>query len=142
MRDLCKFLGVEEGEVFVFDRKILGAEAYKVENNKLMTRRMPSSIWEESSLCFNLVSTLGISKTKHISEDEKVILRNLPKEFLYIARDSDNSLSVYNDIPQKSSYEWFSFPSTYFTAFNHLFQCVQWLDEEPTLIADLLKEDE
>ena len=106
---------------------------------------MPSSIWEESSLCFNLVSTLGISKTKHISEDEKAILRNLPNEFKYIARDRDDNLYLFESKPVKKTYGcWNDNPNNVYDdmfLFNHLFQCVQWSDEEPTLIADLLNED-
>ena len=68
------------------------------------------------------------------TEDEKVILRNLPDEFRWIARDeSDNHLYVYTLNPIKHeqvwSCGWGSVISL--TGFRHLFKSIQWSDEEP-----------
>ena len=81
------------------------------------------------------------SKAKiEISEDEKAILRNLPKNFLYIARDENGKLYLYESKPVKIMNQWETTSCGYrkIDIFDHLFQCVQWSDEEPTLIADLL----
>lgn len=78
-----------------------------------------------------------------ISEDEKVILRNIPKEYKYIARDKSGLLYVYKDKPQKTKYYWESSKGDVenLMVFNHLFECIKWEDEEPYLISDLLGED-
>ena len=72
------------------------------------------------------------------TEDEKVILRNLSKEFCCIARDEDGNLWLYKEKPHKNID--FIIPDKIwvgggeyidFTIYNHLFQCIQWSDEEP-----------
>lgn len=82
-----------------------------------------------------------------LTDDEKVILKNINKAFKYIARDRGDSLFVYtskpikkrndwkfNDIDENLKDEWSAI-----TIYNHLFQFVKWEDKEPYLIEDLLK---
>lgn len=75
-----------------------------------------------------------------ITPDEKAILRNI-KGYKYIARDKNNALYVYNGEPEKYESAWEDMDDTIenFCAFNHLFQMVQWSDDEPWKIEDLLK---
>jgi hypothetical protein len=75
-----------------------------------------------------------------VSDDEKVILRNLKGKWL--ARNEFGILLCYSIKPYRISKYWHHNHATEFSlkAFNHLFQMVQWEDEEPTLIADLLRE--
>ena len=82
-----------------------------------------------------------------ITEDEKAILRNLPGNYKWIARDENSTLCVYRDKPRKRTDTWMSeLAYILFNLFNHLFQMVKWEDDEPWLIEDLLnlpvKEDE
>lgn len=71
------------------------------------------------------------------TKDEKVILRNLPKEYKWIARDNDDWLYVYQSKPEKSSScdEWHCIDDIgemiEINEFNHLFKCIQWSDTEP-----------
>ena len=59
------------------------------------------------------------------TEDEKVILRNLPEQYKWIARDEHtNTLRVYEQFPS-SAWGWCTLP------FKHLFQSIQGSDEEP-----------
>lgn len=62
----------------------------------------------------------------------------------WIARDSiDNLLSVHKEEPEKSNKTWISFEvENPLDLFNDKFQFIQWTDEEPTYIPDLLKECE
>lgn len=76
-----------------------------------------------------------------LTKDEKAILRNLPKEYKYIARDEYETLCAYIEKPKKESMYWYSADYLDLTAFKHLFQFVKW-DEEPHLISDLLGEEE
>ena len=78
-----------------------------------------------------------------ITEEEKVILRNLPREYKYIARDKINEsvLCIFIDKPKKESSYWFSDNYVSLEVYNHLFQFIKWEDEEPYLISDLLEEE-
>ena len=75
-----------------------------------------------------------------LTEDEKVILRNIDEEFKYIARDNNGLLYIYKNKPDKT-YDlcWGNGRGTCF-GFKHLFQFIQWTDDEPYLIEDLLEE--
>lgn len=77
-----------------------------------------------------------------LTEDEKVILRNIDKRYRWIARDDDGSLFIYGEKPIKKESSWISEVFLdWFDAciFNHLFQFIKWEDVEPCLIEDLLK---
>ena len=77
-----------------------------------------------------------------ITEDEKAILRNLPDEYKWIARDEDSKLYFYRDKPEKCVDVWMSGRGSIFLyLFNHLFKMVKWEDDEPWKIEDLLKLD-
>lgn len=66
------------------------------------------------------------------TEDEKVILRNLPKEFKWIARDGNKDLYIYITKPCKIEDIWDYDESLYeLDLFKHLFQTIQWEDAEP-----------
>ena len=78
-----------------------------------------------------------------ISADEKVILRNLPEDFKYIARDSDADIFIYKTKPTKDEYGWIdeALSAVSFNLYAHLFQFIEWEDDEPYSIEELLKED-
>ena len=77
-----------------------------------------------------------------LTEDEKVILRNLPKEYKWIARDSDNLIYMFRKKPCKHhNIIWSDGYKFTFFPFGHLFQFIQWEDEEPYSIEELLGED-
>lgn len=77
------------------------------------------------------------------TEDEKAILRNLPKKYKWIARcNVCQILSVFEDKPFKDDDYWkekksygngpvLVFGITGMNLFSHLFQCIQWEDDEP-----------
>ena len=76
-----------------------------------------------------------------LTEDEKAILRNLPKEYNYFARDKYEALYIYIDKPKKVSTYWLGENFLDLKAFKHLFQFIAWENEEPYLISDLLGEE-
>lgn len=81
---------------------------------------------------------------KALSPAERIILENIDEQYQWIARDENGSLWVYSDKPQKNESMWIMrFHANgweSFIMFNHLFQMVQWTNEEPTLIDKLLEE--
>jgi hypothetical protein len=85
---------------------------------------------------------LTLPKEYQFSEDEKTILRNLEKKWKWLARDKDGLLSVYTHKPLKSSNGYFSTQGSYafFDTFGHLFQSIQWTDDEPVEIAKVIRE--
>lgn len=97
---------------------------------------------------YTLKKVLWKCKEIIVSEDEKAILRNLPKEYKWIARDENGELYIFKTKPRKSGMSdlWESEYGnhkeyTIFEIYNHLFQFVTWEDEEPYLISDLLEEN-
>ena len=75
------------------------------------------------------------------TEDEKVILRNLPIGYKWIARDKDGCLHVYASKPEKGLTIWVN-TGLPMVSFHHLFRFIKWEDEEPYLIEELLKGEE
>ena len=84
-------------------------------------------------------------KEPKLTEDAKVILRNLPEKYKWIARDKNGFIYVFTHKPIKiiksTLSEWDGLGFTKLI-FPHLFQFIQWEDEEPCLIEDLLKGEE
>ena len=83
-------------------------------------------------------------KSATLSADEEAILRNLPEEYKYIARDSNANISVYKTKPTKKLSIWVGLiggNTAPLNLYNHLFQFVKWEDDEPYSIEELLKEN-
>lgn len=79
-------------------------------------------------------------KDPKITEDETVILRNVPKHYEWIARDNDGHLHIYASKPKKGLTIWADTGLPMVT-FDHLFQFIKWEDEEPYSIEELLGEE-
>lgn len=81
-----------------------------------------------------------------LTNDEKAILRSLPKEYKYIARDKNGNLWIYSHSVKKDTNAWYMFEEYIvtdcigFTLFNKLFQFIKWEDEEPYSIEELLND--
>ena len=105
------------GGEYVFDKNTLYAGDYLgiVDINKLR------------------FAELKLKPQWEFTEDEKVILRNLPDDFRWIARDEEkNRLYVYTSKPSKAHQQWqYIGSSENLRIFNHLFQSIQWSDDEP-----------
>ena len=86
--------------------------------------------------------------TIKISDEEKVILKNIDKKYKWIARDLIGKLCVFSEKPSKVYSVW-DYPPTVsiqyiyeyepIKVFNHLFTFIKWKDKEPYRIEDLLK---
>ena len=78
-----------------------------------------------------------------LSHDEYIILKNVDKDFGWLARNKDSLLIVTSKKPHKKEEEWYSYNRVLlFILFQHLFQFVKWDDEEPYNIQELLDEYE
>lgn len=75
-----------------------------------------------------------------LTDDEKAILRNIPKDYKWIVRDEDSNLHIFINKPYKIDCLWYAVGDVYnLYIFKHLFQSIKWEDEEPYNIEDLLK---
>ena len=72
-----------------------------------------------------------------LTEDEKVILRNLPKKYKWIARDECTYMYLYTNKPVKRNF-WFDDYGAIRFPFDHLFQFIKWEDDEAYSIEELL----
>ena len=82
-------------------------------------------------------------KDPKITKDEKVILRNLPEKYKWIARDEDDMVYLYTQEPvkEKTIGGWCGLGGSAIQ-FGHLFQFIKWEDDEPYSIEDLLEGEE
>lgn len=85
---------------------------------------------------------LTIPKEYQFSEDEKTILRILDKKWKWLARDKNGSLYVYTHRPIRSNENYTFSEGSWecFNTFEHLFQSIQWTDDEPVEIAKVIGE--
>ena len=141
MLDLCKIFGVEEGEKF----KIDGYEdIYFIENGYLYC--IGDCGEKKSYLNINDVAgknVIKLPKKKQFTDDELCILRNIDKEYKWIAKDRDGDLWIYNNKPKKEYDRYWRDCSSKSLSFepldifkNSLFTEIKWEDEEPVYIDD------
>ena len=80
---------------------------------------------------------------KEFSEDEKIIARNINKEYEWMARDRNGCLYIFNEKPKKLLNVWnvifdgLPYRFVKLVAFSHMFSSVKWGDDEPTRICDI-----
>lgn len=143
--DLCKLFGVEEGEEFKINSEYKANYKYRVHNNIFQYYSRDLEQWVRSHLDFNSVVNLEIiklPKKKQFTDDELAIMRSLPKEYEWIARDKTTDIvRTFANKPKKSEYEtWVSEGYCCFLSiFNNLFNSIKWEDEEPVYIDDYVE---
>ena len=146
--DLCKLFGVEEGEKFKFDGYV---DIYFIKNGYLYFIDIDST----ERVCYLQINDvvgkniIKLPKKKEFTDDELCVLKNIDKKYKWIARDKVckdeyddyGNLNIYLGKPNnKSTVSWL--PSDIYCEFhgyNHLFQSIQWEDEEPVYIDDYVE---
>ena len=88
---------------------------------------------------YTLKKLLWERKDPKFTEDEKAILRNVPKHYKWIARDLNGHLYIYVSKPKKGLTIWVN-TGLLMLPFDHLFQFIKWEDKEPYSIEELLGE--
>lgn len=128
----------EDGKEFII-HGFYGEFYFK--NNKIMWGKREKE--KEALVLLNNVLDNDLTSLPQWSftEDEKAILRNIPEQYKWIARDYRDSLLYVcraKPVKHKSIMNWVNFytDDTYtigrpLSPFNHLFQSIQWEDEEP-----------
>ena len=145
--DLCKIFGVEEGEEFRFKNAFNEDSpfVYIIKNNELLTsgvfKRDGFRICNLSLNAICNMEVIKLPKKKEFTDDELCILRNIDKEYKWIARDGCNDLCICGDEPKKDIYRWSNNDDVcfYLDCYTHLFNSISWEDEEPVFIDDYVE---
>jgi hypothetical protein len=141
MIDLCKVFGVEEGEEFEFN-KYKGSR-YKVSNGCLKYLTGTDKCWVNSAFEFNEAigcEVIKLPKKKEFTDDELAIMRSLPKEYKWMARDDDGEFYIFTEKPKKFDGIWDDKERCNdFYYFEHLFKSITSEDEEPVFIDDYVE---
>lgn len=142
--DLCKLLGVEEGEEF----KIYGYEAiYFIQNGYLYFIDIDSTE-KKSYLIINDVvgkNIIKLQKKKEFTDNELFILKNVDKKYKWIAKDKNGLICTFVSKPIKTERFWsdgWSNGESYASLEaikNSLFTEIKWEDEEPIYIDDYVE---
>ena len=113
MIDLCRLLGVEEGEEFGI--KLFGViDKYRFKNGKLEYYDDFINKWVESTISMNHIldsEIIKIPKKKQFTDDELCILRNIKSEINTLGRNINGTIYVTSD-----------YGKSYLKLFNNLFQ--------------------
>ena len=140
--DLCKLLGVEEGEEFKIEGYNLEYR-YKVYNNRIQYFDEVLEQWNYSSLSVNALVTseiIKLPKKKQFTDDELYILNNIDKKYKWMAKDKDGLICTFVSKPIKTEKLWsdgWSNGDSYASLEaikNSLFTEIKWEDEEPIYI--------
>ena len=148
--DLCKLFGVAEGEEFKLVSDNSESKYIIVDNilNLVIGNRPYVSELTNNDINAYKLKIIKQKKKKEFNDDELCILRNIDKEYKWIARDKADkdeydkhgNLNIYFGKPKKSTKSWL--PSDIYCEFhgyNHLFQSIKWEDEEPVYIDDYVE---
>lgn len=146
--DLCKLLGVEEGEEFKREGSNYDYR-YRVYNNRIQHFNKELKIWDYSTLTVNALVTTGIiklSKKKEFTDDELYILNNIDKKYKWIAKDKSGLICTFVSKPIKTEKLWsddgWSNGESYASLEaikNSLFTEIKWEDEEPIYIDEYVE---
>lgn len=91
---------------------------------------------------FEIKKWLNEEVNDHIilSKQEKAILEYVDHNLRWIARDKNNALFLYEEKPYKIGSKWVC-DKNYreFDMYNQLFKFIEWDNEEPMMIGEILK---
>lgn len=145
--DLYKLFGVKEGEEFKikYDDEIIDSNIFKIKESRLYSKGYEYE-YKLSRFQLNLIARvtdiIKLPKKKEFTDDELCILRNIDKEYKWVARDEGGNVCIFIEKPLKKETVWdFVRGTDYieFHCYNHLFQSIQWEDEEPVFIDDYVE---
>lgn len=144
MIDLCKIFGVEEGEEFKINEFPFKTNKYKVYKNELQFKTEYDDIWRLSNMEINYIvncEVIKLPKKKEFTDDELGIMRSLLKKYEWVARDNDGELYIFRSYKPKKENGYWDNKGLFrkLALFNHIFNSIQWEDEEPVFIDDYVE---
>ena len=148
--DLCKLLGVEEGEEFIVEFKDghLSNCKYRVMNNLMEWSERGTKydgVYNPSCFSLNEVNKvkniIKLSKKKEFSQDTLNFFKCIDKRWRYIAKDKNGTISAFGSKPTKKERCWLNYEG--FDCLDvfkdSLFTEIKWEDEEPIYIDDYVE---
>ena len=144
--DLCKLLGVEEGEEFKRDDSKIYYK-YRVHNNIIQHFDEVLKIWEYSTLSINaLVASeiIKLPKKKEFSQETLNLFKLVDKTYKWVAKDMNENVYAYEEKPRKGSTYWLYGKGIKCGAISNcfnqsIFDQIHWEDEEPVCIDDYVE---
>ena len=144
--DLCKLLGVEEGEEFKRDDSKIYYK-YRVYNNIIQHFDEVLKIWEYSTLSINALVTseiIKLPKKKEFSQETLNLFKLVDKTYKWVAKDMNENVYAYEEKPRKGSTYWLYGKGIKCGAISNcfnqsIFDQIHWEDEEPIYIDDYVE---
>lgn len=154
--DLCKLLGVEEGEEFIVEFKD-GHKSnckYRVMNNLMEWSERGTKydgVYNPSCFSVNDVNKIKniikLPKKKEFSQDTLNFFKMIDKKYKWIAKDKSGDIFVFEEKPKKDKYVWLCEEYDYcldntccIDGLNQsLFNEILWEDDEPIYIDDYVE---
>ena len=143
LRNGLKFLFLDRHKSLV---ELTGVECTKIDYyDENLTRSSSQESYDimkvyKDYTCKKLLWERKEKPQPKLTEDEKAILRNIPKEYKWIARDLSGMVYIFIERPEKGQAIWYGCGQP-MIPFYHLFQFIKWEDDEPYLIEELLGEE-
>ena len=151
--DLCKMLGVEEGEEFILETKDgwFNDLKYKIENNIIKVATIEYSDYSQSSFNLNefvyIEKIIKLPKKKQFSQDTLNFFKYIDKKYKWIAKDKSGDIFGFEEKPKKDKYVWLCEEYDYcldntccIDGLNQsLFNEILWEDEEPIYIDEYVE---
>lgn len=147
--DLCKLLGVEEGEEFKVEYEDhISDVKYRIMNNLMEWSEIGTKYeGDYYPTCFSLndankvKNIIRLPKKKQFSQDTLNLFKYIDKKFEWIAKDKDGEVWIYIDKPEKRDVSWENFDlyKPLDIIKDSLFDQILWEDEEPIYIDDYVE---
>lgn len=141
--DLCKLLGVEEGEKFKFDGY---PTIYFIQNSYLYFICEKNGEHKSYLDINDLVNKeiIKLPQKKEFSQDTLNFFKCTDKKYKWIAKDEDDAVCIFCEKPRKGRNFWCDngiYNRSYISkAFNQdMFEQILWEDEEPVNIDDYVE---
>ena len=143
MKKLTDYFEVDED----IDFQIGGLGTFKISDNTLLYKNIDDDFYIDSVASMNDIANkkITIISKNVVSEDAKVILRGIGREFKWIAADKNGDIWVYDEKPRKLAFtDCWDFGCSreqmhISPAYNKYFlDIISFDDAEPTLIDSLL----
>ena len=142
--DLCKLLGVEEGEEFKLENtKYDDRVIFKIQDDVLFNGFSGEGL-TKSHITLNDISkvtVIKLPKKKEFSQETLNFFKCINKKYKWIAKDMNDDVHTFCEKPIKESRYWFYDGCFYISkAFNQaIFNQILWEDEEPVYIDDYVE---
>ena len=146
--DLCKLLGVEEGEKFKL--KLFGTIGkYRLKNGKMEYYDDFINKWVESTISMNHIldsDIIKLPKKKEFSQDTLNFFKLVDKRYEWVAKDKNECAWLFKEKPFKlhDIGKWDTnncnvYNLAHICCNQSLFDQILWEDEEPVYIDDYVE---